>query len=527
MTHDESLRAPRRTIARAATLAQSARWLLERVELFPIEKRSEQLRSTDIQPLRVAVVGPYSAGKSSFINAIIGRGRKAEKRRRPVYSGLLPVGVQAKTAIRTRVVRVPDDAREAILARHRDGKQQELTDDDAGRLIGLSGSLNDDAIEARLTARRKDIIEVEYRLRLPSHFDRVVLIDTPGIDSMQEDHDEIAREAVRTADTVLFLTEDHVTEAEKRFVMDVKDWVGSIIFVQTRCDQEDDPVSVAELTASNARTMAEWLSLPVRPFIATSAFEEIDAQLAAGRYDRPVTAGFREVIEQMEALLDQRISLRHDIATREALLALSDIRSHLEVRRAALLSLEPPSDLEAEEVRERSRLQAGRAALNAEVRRIVGEVEARIAEALRARPDAWEARLFAAASPFRTGRGAADKCVGTIQRSARTLYERELRPELIEILQKADEGARCDSHARGDRDAPRRTRPRAPTTACPYPESRHRARFLGHDRCADFREERHRGSAQRVRERLLGVPALGSGAHGGLGPARGTGCGAG
>lgn len=439
MTNEEQLQSPRQLIARAASLATKARQCLERTDLFAIEKRNDQIRSKSPPPLLVAVVGPYSSGKSSFINAIIGRGRKTKKNGRTIYTGLLPVSVQAKTALQTRIIRIDSDSTEHVRARLKNNMTETLTIHKAEELVSLSGALNDEVVGKAVSERRKEIVHVEYFLKLPEIFDRVILIDSPGIDSMHDDHDEIAREAVRNADAVLFLTEDHLTEAEKRFVMDVKDWVTNIIFVQTRCDAEDDQSEIMELLASNSRTMAEWLEIPEKPFIATSSFDEINAQEFNGEFKGPQTLGFKNILAALAEIFEGRFSLRLDVAAREAIIALDDIRSYLESRRAVLQSYVIDSVSEAEEQNALSIVRASRNKLISEVEARTDQMRKDIESLLSSSSGAWDIRLFNAASGSRSGSKAGERCASTIQQMSRnTMFERELRPEVVKAGREAD-----------------------------------------------------------------------------------------
>jgi hypothetical protein len=258
---------------------------------------------------------------------------------------------------------------------------------------------------------------------------------------MHEDHDERARAAVRSADAVLFLVEDHVNEAEKHFVMDVKDWVDNIIFVQTRCDREDDPADVLELTASNGRTMTEWLSRDVMAFIPTSAFEEIDLQAKGpALFEKPQTPGFASVLEQIERICDRRIGLKEDMACREALEALDDLEQHLRARLVAE-TMEPAvfvNHHDEKHIKCQS-LEAQRALLRtclvAHQEKVRENLDA-ICESLRS---AWILRITSAANEFRSGSNASERCANAIQRKARELYEVELRAELLESIRNLDE----------------------------------------------------------------------------------------
>ncbi len=173
----------------------------------------ERLAGEVDQPCVVAVVGRVKAGKSSFINALLGE-------------DLAAVGTTETTAtINYFRYGTPDPAR-PVRCHWRNGRYEDV---DAAFLRGLQG--ND--LE---TLRRADGIEyLEYRL--PSEFlRRVTLVDTPGtgavVDSHQqrtadylrlegelrERHDRETRRLGETSDAVIYLIGAVARDSDRRFL---------------------------------------------------------------------------------------------------------------------------------------------------------------------------------------------------------------------------------------------------------------------------------------------------------------------
>jgi tetratricopeptide (TPR) repeat protein len=129
------------------------------------------------QPLLVTVMGEFSSGKSSFVNAFIG-------------ADVAPTGITPTTAT-INVVRYGRDR--------------------GGRVIGRDGStveLGWDALFAHLRALTPEaaraIDRVEILLPLPQ-LEKINIVDTPGLNSIQPEHEETARGFIARADAVVWV----------------------------------------------------------------------------------------------------------------------------------------------------------------------------------------------------------------------------------------------------------------------------------------------------------------------------------
>ena len=128
------------------------------------------------RPLMVTVMGEFSSGKSSFVNAFIG-------------ADVAPTGITPTTAT-INVVRHGRERRGLLV--YLDGHTEEVEWDDLfDRLRGLGE-----------TAR--SIARVEIMLPLDI-LERVNLVDTPGLNSILPEHEEVARAFIARADAVVWL----------------------------------------------------------------------------------------------------------------------------------------------------------------------------------------------------------------------------------------------------------------------------------------------------------------------------------
>lgn len=132
--------------------------LAERYQLTSLRPLLEVYRaSTERSDLSVAVLGRFKAGKSSFLNDIIGR-------------NVLPVGVIPVTSLVTDVAFGPNDGGTVRFAT---GREVQIPVDDVHSYVS----------EAENPLNRKQVESVSVRLRSLSRWPNLHFIDTPGLES--------------------------------------------------------------------------------------------------------------------------------------------------------------------------------------------------------------------------------------------------------------------------------------------------------------------------------------------------------
>jgi GTP-binding protein EngB required for normal cell division len=157
----------------------------DREQLGTVRGRLDEAR------LRILVVGEAKRGKSTLINALLGR---------PV----LPAGVTPLTAV-TTTVRYGDDPQ--VRARFRDGHEEKHP----------VGVLADLVTERGNPGNRRGIAGVTVYLDAPVLASGVELVDTPGTGSVFEWDTEAAHAALESMDAAIFvLTADPPVSASER-----------------------------------------------------------------------------------------------------------------------------------------------------------------------------------------------------------------------------------------------------------------------------------------------------------------------
>jgi small GTP-binding protein len=211
----------------------------------------------------LVVVGEFNAGKSAFINALLGQ---------PV----LPEGVTPTTAVITRVRYAPDRTE------HRDGP----------------------------------LLEVGYPLELLRD---VAIVDTPGTNAILREHEEITAQFVPRADLVLFVTsaDRPFTETERAFMERIRAWGKKIVVVLNKADllgSEDELAAQLAFVATSVERLLGFRPevYPVSARLALSARDETDARLRAAVWEQ---SRFEQLERFVAATLDETGRLRLKLLT--------------------------------------------------------------------------------------------------------------------------------------------------------------------------------------------------------------------
>jgi small GTP-binding protein len=146
-------------------------------ELSELGPEAARLLETLDRPLLVTVMGEFNAGKSTFVNALLGE-------------EVAPMGITPTTAT-INVLKYGAERKGRVV--YLDGNTREVAWSDVPALLrGL------DAAEAK----RIRTVEVLYPLET---LQRVNVVDTPGLNSIHPEHEEAARRFIAEADAVIWL----------------------------------------------------------------------------------------------------------------------------------------------------------------------------------------------------------------------------------------------------------------------------------------------------------------------------------
>ena len=213
---------------------------LARLEITAEDQETLQRSVRQLDELfLLVVVGEFNAGKSAFINALLG-------------SGVLEEGVTPTTS-----------------------------------RIGLIR--HGPAIAREVTSAGLEIISAPVDL-----LREINIVDTPGTNAVRREHEALTREFVPRSDLVLFVTsaDRPFTESERAFLQSIRDWGKKIVVVLNKVDIFERPAEVAQVLEFITTSARELLGFtpevfPVSGRQARRAKEAGDAAaLAASGFDR-------------------------------------------------------------------------------------------------------------------------------------------------------------------------------------------------------------------------------------------------
>ncbi len=200
----------------------------------------------------LAVVGQFKRGKSTLMNAIVGR-------------DVLPTGVLPLTSAITALCYGP---RERVLLRRKGWAfEQEI----------LLGDIADYVTERGNPGNEKELIEA--KVELPVRFLRRGLhfIDTPGVGSGRQENTATTHAFLPQADAVIFVTsvEAPLSEAEELFLRDIREHAPKLLVVVNKIDElaEDERDEVLRYIVSRLSSLLATDGIPVFPVSAREALQ--------------------------------------------------------------------------------------------------------------------------------------------------------------------------------------------------------------------------------------------------------------
>jgi len=160
----------------------------------------------------LVVVGQFKRGKTTFINALLGR-------------DLLPVAIIPLTSIIT-IIGYGEELRIKVF--FNDGSGKEIKPEDLSLYV----------TEKHNPKNKRGVDRVEVSFPSPYLKNGVRIIDTPGVASVHEHNTRITYDYLPRADAAIFLmgVDPPLTKAELNFLRDLKKIVSRMFFVQNKID---------------------------------------------------------------------------------------------------------------------------------------------------------------------------------------------------------------------------------------------------------------------------------------------------
>jgi small GTP-binding protein len=154
--------------------------------------RTARIPKIEDERFHLVVLGEFNHGKSTFVNALLG-------------SDSLPTGITPTTAAINHVIHSPHIKARVVT---RDGDSTELTPSEVKDWVTVAGG------------RADDVAFVELGFPADILKNNVVLVDTPGVNDLNEQRAEVTYGYVPRADAVIFLLDagQALKDSEREFL---------------------------------------------------------------------------------------------------------------------------------------------------------------------------------------------------------------------------------------------------------------------------------------------------------------------
>jgi len=315
--------------------------------------RDVRLPKLDDERYSVVVLGEFNHGKSTFINALLG-------------APLLPTGITPTTALLTHISHGARTSATAVTEAGERKKIESATLADWLTVEGKYGNANDDADGKRKPT--DPIHHIEITTKSPLLENHLTIVDTPGVNDINEQRAEITYGYLPRADAAIFLLDatQILTASERQFLEEriLRSTRDRLLFVVAKSDLLDEK-ELAETLAFARKHLAAIVAEPA--VFPVSAKRALAGDRAASGLDAFADALGATVAEERRRLL-----LDHALADATRLSGF--IRQSLAIARRSLEI--PLPELEQRIARAEQKLRSGKKVLETAAETVRAETSA-------------------------------------------------------------------------------------------------------------------------------------------------------
>ncbi|WP_328708431.1 dynamin family protein [Microbispora hainanensis] len=274
----------------------------------------------------VVVVGEKNRGKSSLINALVGRRE------------LLPVDTDISTRVHVAVIHADEDQAVVYGSAFPDGKKIEPAE--------LPEYVDETAAVDPKTGqdRHPGVERVELGVASPLLSEGLVLVDTPGVGGLIAGHADITLATLNRADALIFVVNGtgELHASELAFLERATERIHTVLFVLTGIDKAHD--GWRAVLAENHRLLrgSRFATAPWYP-VSSRTKQEADRAAAQGRDERAAVlmerSGFAPLLAELRDNVMLRIMadrLKAVLGSADAIIATLDEQLELRLRSLGL-----------------------------------------------------------------------------------------------------------------------------------------------------------------------------------------------
>ncbi len=279
------------------------------------ELLTERIPKVEGEQFSLVVLGEFNHGKSTFVNALLG-------------SPVLPAGITPTTATINHLVYAKTPYAKAML---NDGRVVDVDPNALSEWVTVEGANNE------------QVRYVEVGWPAPLLADQVTLVDTPGVNDINEARAEITYQYIPQADLVLFLLDANqiLKQSERNFLQQrlLRRSKDKLLFIIGKSDL---------LSKKEQEETLAYCRRNLGSFVEDPTIFPVSARLALSKQD--TESGFPELLSYLRQYLStERGRVLLDNAAAEGLRFSGYLRQNLGIKRRALdLTLD---ELEAKIVR--------------------------------------------------------------------------------------------------------------------------------------------------------------------------------
>jgi GTP-binding protein EngB required for normal cell division len=260
---------------------ETVRALCGRYQIGALEEFLESCQSfAQEKILNIAVLGRFKAGKSSFLNHLLGK-------------ALLPVGVIPVTTVVTEIQYGPE---ERAQIRFLDGRTETTELGRIGEFIS----------ESENPENQKQVAQVRVELPSMERYRRIRFVDTPGLESVLDHNTDASLEWLPNVGLALVAVgvDPPLSRHDIELIRNLSRYTPNISLLLTKVDVLDEGER-AQVQAFVQKQLARYWnrSVPVFPYSTRAGFEELRSQL-----DRDLRSHV-----QAEPAEQRNIILRHKL----------------------------------------------------------------------------------------------------------------------------------------------------------------------------------------------------------------------
>ncbi|HEY1204949.1 MAG: dynamin family protein [Bryobacteraceae bacterium] len=209
--------------------------------------------------LNVAIFGRFKAGKSSFLNHLLGR-------------PLLPVGAIPVTSVVTEIEYGP---RERVSVRFLDGRTEPISPDQIGEFVA----------EERNPENSKQVAAVRVELPSMEPYSAIRFVDTPGLDSVFAHNTDASMEWLPNVGLALVAVgvDPPLSQRDIELIRNLSRFTPNISLLLTKIDllEKSERVQVADFVRTQLARYWDG-SVAVFPYSVRPGFEHLRAKIEEG-----------------------------------------------------------------------------------------------------------------------------------------------------------------------------------------------------------------------------------------------------